>query len=105
MNLVIVFLCSASVLCSVKCPFVSSISIHPPPPLPTQRKVTKFCSIRLANPKLGPFVVYSILWLLISYPSHSPNHLLASLCDKSFKVYFKIVTLLLLPYLFFFLSA
>lgn len=29
MNLVIVFLCSASVLCFVKCPFVSSISIHP----------------------------------------------------------------------------
>lgn len=29
MNLVIVFLCRASVLCFVKCPFVSSISIHP----------------------------------------------------------------------------
>lgn len=32
MNLVIVFLCSASVLCFVKCPFVSSISIHPSSP-------------------------------------------------------------------------
>ena len=29
MNLVIVFLCSASVLCFVKCSFVSSISAHP----------------------------------------------------------------------------
>ena len=70
MNLVIVFLCSASVLCFVKCPFVSSISTHPH--LPFQpRGVTKFCSINLANPELGPFIVCSLLWFLISCPSHS----------------------------------
>lgn len=92
MNLVIVFLCSASVLCFVKCPFVSSISAHPPPPLPTQRKVTKFCSINLANPKLGPFRICRILWLpsvVRATISSFTNHLPLQLGDKSFKVYLK----------------
>lgn len=71
MNLVIVFLCRASVLCFIKCPFVSTHFNSPPPPVPTQRKVTKFCSINLANPKLGPFIVCSPLWLLICCPSLS----------------------------------
>lgn len=50
----------------------------PPPPLPTQRKVTKFCSINLANSKLGPFIVCSVLWLLSlckAQSPHSPSHL------------------------------
>lgn len=64
MNLVIVFFCGTSVLCFVNCPFVASISAHPSPPLPIQRKGTKFCPISLASFKLGPFVLYSRLRLL-----------------------------------------
>lgn len=41
----------------------------PCPPPPTQRKVTKFWSISLATFKLGPFIVYSRVWLLNHFPS------------------------------------
>lgn len=74
MNLVIVFPCSANVLCLVMCPFVSSISTPPP-----TKAATKFCSTNLANPKLGPVIVQSPVWLLLTCPSlssPSPNHLL-----------------------------
>lgn len=57
MNLVIVFLCSTNVLCFVKVP-ICFLHFNPsPPPPPAPRKVTKFCAISLANPKLGPFIL------------------------------------------------